>query len=191
MWGSGRGVQDLSWWRARGSRRLSSSASLRAAAASPPVAQVDDPHFAAAQRRVDRQKAYRKEGDVARNAVLFIGDGMDPLTVGAARIHKGQLAGESGENTTLGWEKWGHFGCSITYNTNQEVSQETMRDVCNDGKYHLSTTMEWAKSRGLGVGMVMTARVTHATPASNMGEDHWRHCGQLHGHCTAVDGMGR
>lgn len=60
----------------------------------------------------------------AKNVILFIGDGMSPSTVNAARILNGQLQGKTGEETFLSWERFLHTGlskvrelcaCTITY----------------------------------------------------------------------------
>lgn len=40
--------------------------------------------------------------------ILFVGDGMGMSTITAARIFKGQLAGESGENATFSFENFPH-----------------------------------------------------------------------------------
>lgn len=42
----------------------------------------------------------------AKNVILFIGDGMDSTTVTAARIYKGQLNGNTGEENFLNFEKF-------------------------------------------------------------------------------------
>ena len=51
-------------------------------------------------------------GNVAKNTIMFLGDGMGPSTVTAARILKGQLAGFDGEETVLAWESFSSFGLS-------------------------------------------------------------------------------
>lgn len=47
---------------------------------------------------------------VAKNGILFIGDGMGLSTITAARIFKGQLEGRSGEEGYLSFEKFPHVG---------------------------------------------------------------------------------
>ena len=42
----------------------------------------------------------------AKNAILFIGDGMGVSTITASRIRKGQLNGQSGEEGTLYFESF-------------------------------------------------------------------------------------
>ncbi len=54
---------------------------------------------------------------VAKNVVLFVGDGMGAQTVTAARIYKGQKGGEdvtdkNGEGEELLWERFPAVGLS-------------------------------------------------------------------------------
>lgn len=41
---------------------------------------------------------------IAKNVIIFIGDGMGLSTINAARIYKGQKLGNTGEETTLEFE---------------------------------------------------------------------------------------
>ena len=51
--------------------------------------------------------------NLAKNIILFIGDGMSLPTVTAARVYKGQQAGNSeGSSAQLSWEKLPHVGLS-------------------------------------------------------------------------------
>ena len=60
-------------------------------------------------------------GSIARNVILFIGDGMGVSTVTAARIFDGQSLGLRGEEHTLIFETFPHVALVKTYNTNQQV----------------------------------------------------------------------
>jgi len=126
----------------------------------------------------------------ARNVILFIGDGMGVSTVTAARIFAGQAAGLAGEEHSLVFETFPHLALVKTYNTNQQVPDsagtataiytghktragvisvgpEARRGNCTEGlKHPLTTIRDIAKSKGRAVGIVTTARVTHATPAA-------------------------
>jgi len=130
------------------------------------------------------------QGARAQNIILFIGDGMGVSTVTAARIFDGQSQGKSGEEHVLPFERFENVALVKTYNTNQQVSDsagtatamfsgtktkagvigigpEASRRSCADAlKYPLVSIGEIAKRRGKSVGIVTTARVTHATPAS-------------------------
>ncbi|KAK3774826.1 hypothetical protein RRG08_018817 [Elysia crispata] len=58
---------------------------------------------------------------VAKNVILFVGDGMGVSTVTAMRILKGQKEGYSGEEYQLHMEKMPYTGLVKTYNTNQQT----------------------------------------------------------------------
>lgn len=49
---------------------------------------------------------------VAKNVVLFLGDGMSVPTLTAARALKGQRAGASGEEAALSFEQFPYSGLS-------------------------------------------------------------------------------
>ncbi|MGB3805732.1 MAG: alkaline phosphatase [Erythrobacter sp.] len=130
------------------------------------------------------------EADRAKNVILFIGDGMGVSTVTAARIYAGQKKGMSGEEYVLPFETFDNVALVKTYNTNAQVPDsagtatamhsgrktrigllgigpEAPRGDCRVGEqYHLPLLGEEVKERGLALGIVSTARITHATPAS-------------------------
>ncbi|MBU1189776.1 MAG: alkaline phosphatase [Gammaproteobacteria bacterium] len=124
----------------------------------------------------------------AKNVILFVGDGMGPVTVTAARIYAGQKQGRSGEEHALTFEQLPHSALVKTYNVDQQVSDsagtmtaiitgvktnagmisvgpETTRGVCGSGP-QLMTALEYAELAGMATGVVSTARITHATPAA-------------------------
>ena len=49
---------------------------------------------------------------VAKNVIYFVGDGMDIITTTAARILRGQLDGQTGEEGTLAWEDFPNVALS-------------------------------------------------------------------------------
>ena len=126
----------------------------------------------------------------AKNVILFIGDGMGISTITAARIHAGQKQGLDGEEYQLSFEKFGNVALVKTYNTDAQVPDsagtatamhsgrktrigvlgigpEAPSGDCLASKQHpLPLLGEEAKRRGLSLGIVSTARITHATPAS-------------------------
>jgi alkaline phosphatase len=126
----------------------------------------------------------------AKNVILFIGDGMGVSTVTAARIFDGQSRGATGEENVLSFERFPHTALVKTYNTNQQVPDsagtatamhsgvktragvigvgpQTHRRSCAEEKrWSVETMGELAKSRGKALGIVTTARITHATPAT-------------------------
>ncbi len=126
----------------------------------------------------------------AKNAILFIGDGMGISTVTAARILEGQLRGGSGEENQLSFDRFPHVALIKVYNTNQQTpdSAGTMTAIVTGEKtragvlsvdasvergdfqradaHRLETLFENAEDRGLATGLVTTTSVTHATPAA-------------------------
>lgn len=60
------------------------------------------------QKILDRQT----NNNVAKNVILFVGDGMGVSTVTAARILKGQRNGQDGEEEKLSFEDFPHVGLS-------------------------------------------------------------------------------
>lgn len=128
----------------------------------------------------------------AKNVILFVGDGMGISTITASRIFDGQQKGGYGEENSLSFEKFPYLALSKTYSVNQQtpdsaptmtamvtgvksndgfisvnhtlVRSEPNANVINANK--LTTILEQAKENGMSVGVVSTARITHATPAA-------------------------
>ncbi|MCW8125516.1 alkaline phosphatase [Microbulbifer halophilus] len=138
----------------------------------------------ASQRQIDNTPG------AAKNIILFVGDGMGISTVTAARILAGQQQGRTGEEYQLSFEQMPFAGLIKTYNTNQQTSDsagtasalmtgvktkagvlnvdETVaRGDCKAGLEHpLTTALDLAELHGKRTGIISTARITHATPAS-------------------------
>jgi alkaline phosphatase len=53
-----------------------------------------------------KARALRPIEHQAKNAILFLGDGMGVSTLTAARVWKGQLEGKSGEEGSLSFEQF-------------------------------------------------------------------------------------
>jgi len=126
----------------------------------------------------------------AKNVILFIGDGMGVSTVTAARIYAGQKLGQTGEEYVLPFETFDNVALVKTYNTDAQVPdsagtasamntgmktrigmlgvgpQTHQGDCASSLDHRLPTLGEQAKQRGLALGIVSTARITHATPAA-------------------------
>jgi alkaline phosphatase len=121
----------------------------------------------------------------ARNVIFFVGDGMGVSTVTAARVYSVGVAGQ------LVLDQFPYTALSRTYsedsitpdsaptmtammtgkNTNQSVigfgPETEPNDFNNDGDGRAQwTLLELAKARGMKVGVVSTAQITHATPAA-------------------------
>jgi alkaline phosphatase len=142
------------------------------------------------QAALAARKAQNSNKKHAKNVILFIGDGMDPTTVAAARIFDGQSRGEDGEENLLSFEKFPYVAYSKTYTTDYQVadsagtasamltgvktrsgvlsiSADAPRGDCAAALASAVPTLaELAEQRGLATGVVSTARVTHATPGA-------------------------
>lgn len=68
-----------------------------------------------------QQEEARSTGKVAKNVILFIGDGMGLSTITATRIYKNQLAGGYGEENGLSFEHFPYVGLAKTYEVDSQV----------------------------------------------------------------------
>ncbi|XP_044727874.1 membrane-bound alkaline phosphatase-like [Chrysoperla carnea] len=133
-------------------------------------------------KRINKQKA--------KNVLMFLGDGMSIPTLAPARIYKGQLNGELGEQSHLFFETFPYTGLSQTYCVNAQVADSacsataylcgvkanegTMgvtaavkRKDCkaqSDPNNHVTSIAQWALDAGKAAGIVTTTRVTDASP---------------------------
>ncbi|HEY2867522.1 MAG TPA: alkaline phosphatase, partial [Pyrinomonadaceae bacterium] len=137
----------------------------------------------------DGQNMLPRKG-VAKNVILFLGDGMGVSTITASRIFEGQRRGESGEENRLSFENFPYRALSETYSTNQQTSDSapTMSAIMTGVKtnegilsvdqrvvhgdyrtvagHETKTLLEYAEDAGRSTGVVSTARLTHATPGA-------------------------
>ncbi len=155
------------------------------------VIQAGDTYNGSASNRpaVAAAPAY-EEAPRAKNVIMFIGDGMGISTITAGRIYAGQKQGQTGEEYVLPFETFDNVALVKTYNVDAQVpdsagtataihsgektnigylgvSAEARRASCADSlAYPLPLMGEEVNERGLALGIVSTARITHATPAS-------------------------
>lgn len=134
---------------------------------------------------------YKENKNIAKNVIIFIGDGLGPTTVTASRILRGQVNNQPGEETILKFEEFPHIALTKTYNMDRQIPDSagtatailsgkktnyymvgmdgnTQRDeACADsvGK-KVTTILDWAMESRKATGVVTTARITHATPAA-------------------------
>jgi len=159
-------------------------AAARAGFAADPAA---NPWFKEGRAAVVRAAAGAKIPH-AKNAILFLGDGMGIATVTAARILEGQQHGKNGEENLLSFEKLPYTALSKTYTVDFQVGESagTMTalmtgvktrsgvlgidesaargDFAAALKASVPTLLERAEDAGLWTGVVTTTTVTHATP---------------------------
>ena len=138
----------------------------------------------------ERQTGVGSERATARNVILFVGDGMGVSTVTATRIFDSQSRGLSGEEHVLPFETFPNVALVKTYNTNQQVPDSAgtitamltgtktragmlnvapgaLRESCEGAlDNRLEPISVPARRQGKAIGIVTTARLTHATPAA-------------------------
>lgn len=139
-----------------------------------------------AQRHLADRLALEPNENRARNVILFLGDGMSLATVAATRVYLG------GEEQSLSFEHFPHFGLSKTYCVNRQVADsactataylsgvkgnygtvginaQVKRYSCNGEDRQPSGQAEsiagWAQKHCKAAGLVTTSRVTHASPS--------------------------
>ncbi|XP_063234129.1 alkaline phosphatase-like [Bacillus rossius redtenbacheri] len=141
---------------------------------------------AAAREELTAALRVRWNEGQARNVVLFVGDGMGPSTVTAARIYRAKEEGR------LAFEHFPHVGLLKTYNADRQVpdsastatalfsgvkgnyktggvDQSVQMDDCEASlrpEARLKNMLHWAIEAGKDTGFVTTTRVTHATPSA-------------------------
>lgn len=127
---------------------------------------------------------------MAKNVILFVGDGMSITTMTAARILKGQLLNQSGEDYVMTMDTFRDVGliktysvdfaipdsaatataylCGVKTNLNTlGVNAAARNGICKSQKGNeVTSILKWAKDAGKSVGFVTTTRVQHATPAT-------------------------
>ena len=166
---------------------LAVSAGLQAAVL--PEHQTNSAWYTDAQSKLTEKLATNNKFK-AKNVILFVGDGMGISTLTSARIHKGQLAGNPGEEGYLSFESFPYTALVKTYNVDAQtpdsagtmtammsglktdvgvigVDEDIERGDCSTvAGNEVITALELAEIKGLATGIISTARITHATPAA-------------------------
>jgi alkaline phosphatase len=161
-----------------------------AAQAQTVLPQAADPYFTAAQKQLQEHLQQTPNTRVARNVILFVGDGMGIASVTAGRILEGQLRGVDGESNTLSFDRFPYAAFSKTYTHDAQVADSAptasammtgvkMRndviglnadakpsDCAGSKGKEVMSVAAMAEQAGRSVGVVTTARLTHATPAA-------------------------
>ncbi|KPJ10650.1 Alkaline phosphatase, tissue-nonspecific isozyme [Papilio machaon] len=138
-----------------------------------------------AEKELEEALQVRFNLRTAKNVILFVGDGMGPNTVTAARIYRG------GESHKLAFEAFPHVGLLKTYSADKMVPDSACSATAlfsgikaNLGTLGVDATVPqsdceaslnkdawvdslaaYALKAGKSSGLVTTMRVTHATPA--------------------------
>ncbi|XP_039986972.1 alkaline phosphatase, tissue-nonspecific isozyme [Xiphias gladius] len=153
----------------------------------------ENPEFWRSQARKTLQSALDRKlnTNIAKNILFFLGDGMGITTYTAARILKGQLQNQTGEETVMTMDTFPNVGLVKTYSVDFQipdsaatataylcgvktnlntvgVSAKARNGVCKTEKGNeVTSILKWAKDAGKSVGIVTTTRVQHATPAAS------------------------
>ncbi|XP_054721014.1 alkaline phosphatase, tissue-nonspecific isozyme-like [Uloborus diversus] len=144
-----------------------------------------------ANRNLKSSLRIRRIEGLAKNVILFLGDGMGLSTVTATRYYKGQKKGGKGEDEVLTFENFPYVSLSKTYGLDRQTSDSANTAtayLCGvkanygtigvdgrvkyeecasalDNSTHLDSILKWAQDAGKWTGFVTTTRATHATPA--------------------------
>jgi alkaline phosphatase len=154
------------------------------------IPQADDSYFQAAAQDLEARLAVQPITGPAKNVILFVGDGMGISTLTAGRIHEGQKRGVDGESNNSAMDTFPYSALVKTYTHDAQTADsaptavamttgvKTRNDVigvdqtvplgdCAATQGHeVQTIFEMAEAAGRATGVVTTARITHATPAS-------------------------
>jgi len=147
-------------------------------------------YYSEAKALLAERMALEPNTNRAKNVILFVGDGMGVSTLTAARIFEAQQRGEDGESNELSFERFPYGALAKTYSHDYQVSDSAAtasammtghktrsgmistaldlpRNACGFGaEQSLPSLAEKAESAGKATGVISTARLTHATPAT-------------------------
>lgn len=156
-----------------------------------PVAQTQNDWYKQSQATLQQMLNVQPNMKQAKNVIIFIADGADPVSVTATRILAGQQREMTGEENVLSYETFPNVALVKTYTTDSQVAdsaptatawnsgvktdngligvnEEVQYDNCASQKGNDVTLLfELAETAGMSTGTVSTARLTHATPAAN------------------------
>jgi alkaline phosphatase len=155
------------------------------------VSQSQDDYYTQAEQTLQQMLAVEPNTNQAKNVIIFISDGADPVVHTSARIFDGQQKGTTGEENVLSFETFPNVALVKTYNVDAQVPDSagtatawntgvktdigvlgvdadvTYDDCASQQGNEVTTLFELAEAAGMATGTVSTARITHATPAGN------------------------
>uniref|UniRef100_D3TMW7 Alkaline phosphatase n=1 Tax=Glossina morsitans morsitans TaxID=37546 RepID=D3TMW7_GLOMM len=123
--------------------------------------------------------------NLAKNVIMFLGDGMSIPTLTAGRVYMG------GEEKQFSFEEFPYMGLSKTYCVNTQVADSACTATAylagikanyatiglmaavslydcagqNNTAHHVSSLAAWAQAQGMATGLITNTRITHASPA--------------------------
>ena len=157
--------------------------------AKPPI-NTSQGYLKAGQAELARLEADKPNNNKARNVIIFIGDGMGVSTLTAGRIFEGQQLGLDGESYVAQMDRLPHTALVKTYSHDAQVPDSAPtataivagvktkngvigvgpeaieNDCAATAPFKVQSLFGMAEDRGLATGIVSTATITHATPAS-------------------------
>ena len=171
---------------------LASSLCLAPALAQPakPPVSTSDGYLKAGQAELKRLTADKPNNRKARNVIIFIGDGMGVSTLTAGRIFEGQQQGLDGESYVAQMDRLPYTALVKTYSHDSQVADSAPtatalvagvktkngvigvgpeaieNDCAATAPFTVPSLFEIAEDKGYATGVVSTATITHATPAS-------------------------
>lgn len=143
-----------------------------------------------AQTELDEALQVTANTNVAKNVIVFLGDGMSISTVTASRILQGRLKAELGEGNYLAFEKFPNSGLIKTYCNDQTTPDSAstatailcgvktnartlgvkdsavLGNCTSQAGNEVDSILDWFHADGRSTGIVTTARITHATPGA-------------------------
>jgi alkaline phosphatase len=152
--------------------------------------QASSPWFTAAEATIAERLALQPITKKAKNVILFTADGNGVGTNYAIRLFAGQQAGGLGDDYVLPYETFPHAALVKTYSSNGQTPDSAptamamntgikgkngmvnIQDSVAEGDCAagltagVTTFAEIVSGMGKSVGVVSTARITHATPAA-------------------------
>ena len=157
--------------------------------AKPPITSIDG-YLKAGQAELKRLEADKPNNRKARNVIIFIGDGMGVSTITAGRIFEGQQLGLDGESYVGEMDRLPHTALVKTYSHDAQVPDSAPtataivagiktkngvigvgpeaieNDCAATAPFKVQSLFGMAEDKGYATGIVSTATITHATPAS-------------------------
>ncbi|XP_026313847.1 membrane-bound alkaline phosphatase-like [Hyposmocoma kahamanoa] len=144
-----------------------------------------------AKEGIEKRLRRLQNKNIARNVIMFLGDGLSVPTLAAARILKGQRANHTGEETEMFFETFPTVGLSKTYCLDAQIADSACTatayltgvknnygaigvtgavkrydcEASTDPSTHLDSIAAWALAEGKDAGIVTTTRITHASPS--------------------------
>ena len=169
---------------------LGGAAAAQTAAQTADLPQAGSDWFTDGKAAIDARLAAQPIVKRAKNVILFVADGMGVGTNFAIRVFDGQQKGMLGEENVLPYEAFPNVALVKTYNINAQTPDSAptagamntgvkqrfnlinlgenaiTKDCATEAGNELTTFGEIVSGMDKSVGIISTARLTHATPAA-------------------------